>query len=81
MMDRAIETVNLARAYTDPRIRVFADEKHKGLVARLNQAIGHSRGRYFARMDGDDVSYPERLALQVEFMERHPETDLVAEAF
>jgi glycosyltransferase involved in cell wall biosynthesis len=71
------QTVNLARAYSDPRIRVFADGKHEGLVARLNQAIGLSRGRYFARMDGDDISYPERLTLQVEFMARHPETDLV----
>src|SRR5260370_39399684 len=71
------QTVNLVRTYVDPRIRVFADGKHEGLVARLNQAIGLSRGRYFARMDGDDISYPERLALQVEFMTQHSETDLV----
>lgn len=71
------ETLNVARACTDSRIRVFADGSHQGLVARLNQAVGLSRGKYFARMDGDDVSYPERLALQVEYLERHSEVDLL----
>jgi len=70
-------TVGLVRGFSDPRIRVIADGTHQGLVARLNQAIGLSRGRYFARMDGDDVSYPERLALQVKYMEAHPEIDLL----
>lgn len=71
------ETLNEARGYKDPRIRVFTDGLHQGLVARLNQAVGLSRGKYFARMDGDDVSYPERLALQVEYLEGHSEIDLL----
>ena len=71
------ETPCAARAYRDPRIRVFADGLHQGLVARLNQAIGLSCGKYFARMDGDDVSYPERLALQVRYLEEHAEIDLL----
>lgn len=70
-------TVDLARTHSDQRIRVFADGLHQGLAARLNQAIGLGRGKYFARMDGDDVSYPERLALQVEYLEQHPEIDLL----
>jgi glycosyltransferase involved in cell wall biosynthesis len=71
------ETLEIAHGYRDPRIRVVADGMHRGLVARLNQAIGLGRGKYFARMDGDDVSYPERLALQVDYMEQHPEIDLL----
>lgn len=71
------ETLSVARGYKDPRIRVFTDGLHQGLVARLNQAVGLSRGKYFARMDGDDVSYPERLALQVEYLEGHSEIDLL----
>ncbi len=71
-------TLDLARAISDPRIRVFADRSHLGLVARLNQVVDLSRGTYFARMDGDDVSYPERLALQREYLEEHPEIDLLA---
>jgi glycosyltransferase involved in cell wall biosynthesis len=71
------ETLSVARGYKDPRIRVLSDGSHQGLVARLNQAVGLSRGKYFARMDGDDVSYPERLALQVEYLEGHSEIDLL----
>lgn len=72
------DTLEARRELADARVRVFADGEHRGLVARLNQAIEVSRGKYFARMDGDDVSYPERLARQVEFLEAHPEVDLLA---
>lgn len=71
-------TLAAARSFSDPRIHVFADGLHLGLVARLNQAIDLSRGSYFARMDGDDISYPERFRLQVEYLERHVEIDLLA---
>lgn len=70
-------TLAIARSFSDPRIHVLADGRHRGLVFRLNQAIDLSRGSYFARMDGDDVSYPERLTLQVEYLEAHPEIDLL----
>jgi len=70
-------TVEIAQSFHDERIRVMADGKHKGLVARLNQAVAQSRGRYFARIDGDDVAYPERLERQVDYLESHPEVDLV----
>lgn len=71
------ETVHRIRAYADPRIRILADGKRRGIVARLNQAIALSAGKYFARMDEDDVSYPQRLALQVEHLQQHPEIDLL----
>jgi len=69
-------TIDVARAYSDPRIRVFA-QSHQGQAACLNQAIDAGQGKYFARMDGDDVSYPERLALQVKYLEAHSEIDLL----
>lgn len=73
--DSAIDTLLCLK---DPRIIVIQDGQNKGLSARLNQAIGMARGRYFARMDSDDVSHPSRLAEQVTFLERHPRVDLAA---
>jgi len=70
-------TLAVARSFSDPRIRVCSNESHKGIVERLNEAVARSRGEYFARMDGDDVSYPERLERQVSYLERHPEIDLL----
>lgn len=62
----------------DVRIRILRGGANKGLAARLNEAIGLARGRYFARMDQDDVSYPERLARQIEALQKNPQLDLVA---
>jgi putative peptidoglycan lipid II flippase len=62
----------------DDRIRIFRDGTNKGLAVRLNEGIDLARGCYFARMDQDDVSYPERFARQVEALEKDPLLDLVA---
>ncbi len=70
-------TVDVARAFNDPRIKVIVGGAAVGLPARLNQAIDLARCEYFARMDGDDVAYPQRLELQVAYLQQHPEVDLV----
>lgn len=68
---------SIARSFTDSRIKVFSDGKRKGISSRLNQAVELSNGKYFGRMDADDVSFPERLQRQVEFLEEHPCVDLL----
>ncbi len=72
-------TPTIARQFAgaDRRIRVYSDGLQLGLPERLNQAIAASRGTYFARMDGDDISYPRRLERQVDYLRRHPDVDLV----
>lgn len=61
----------------DPRLRVIHDGLHKGLAARLNEGIDQARGKYIARMDADDVAFPERFREQVRYLEDHPEVDLL----
>jgi glycosyltransferase involved in cell wall biosynthesis len=61
----------------DPRIRIFSDGKALGISSRLNQTLDIGRGRYYARMDGDDVSYPERFLHQLQFLQSNPEVNLV----
>ena len=61
----------------DNRINILRDGSNKGLAARLNQAIDLARGQYLARMDADDVSYPERFERQVEVLLNDPTVDLV----
>ena len=48
-----------------------------GRVAALNLAIETAVGELVAIMDADDVSLPERLSKQVEFMEKHPDVGVV----
>ncbi len=62
----------------DPRIQIIRDGLNKGLAARLNEAIDLARGTYFARMDQDDVSYPERFSRQIELLQGDPRLDVVS---
>lgn len=72
--DRSVE---LARSFSDPRITVLGDGRNLGLVPRLNQLSALAETRYLARMDGDDLSHPERIERQVAFLEANPEIDAV----
>jgi glycosyltransferase involved in cell wall biosynthesis len=72
--DRTLDAIS---AFHDSRIVVVRDGLHKGLPARLNEAIKLSRGEYYARMDADDIAYPTRFEQQLCFMESHREVDLL----
>jgi Glycosyl transferase family 2 len=56
----------------DARIRLARNQANIGLTRCLNDGLAQAQGDYIARMDGDDISLPERLARQVAFMEQHP---------
>lgn len=62
----------------DSRIHILRDGSNKGLAARLNEAIDLARGQYLARMDQDDVSYPDRFARQIEAFNNDCSLDLVS---
>ncbi len=70
-------TLKIVRQFKDPRIRIYADGRNMRLSARLNEGIDHAGGKYLARMDADDLCFPDRLARQVEYLESHPEIDLL----
>ena len=62
----------------DSRIIIIKDGQNKGLAVRLNEVINLAKGRYFARMDQDDFSYPDRLSKQVDVLEVNLDLDLLA---
>jgi glycosyltransferase involved in cell wall biosynthesis len=70
--------LDIAHSFHDPRIIVWNDGRRRRLAARLNECIDRARGRYLARMDADDIAYPDRLARQLEFLENHTEVDLLS---
>ncbi len=63
-------------AKTDMRMKVFS-QQNAGIVVALNRIIGEASGRYLARMDGDDISYPERFAKQVALLEERQDLAVV----
>ena len=61
----------------DSRVRIIRDGQNRGLAARLNEAINLARGEFFARMDQDDISHPERFSLQLQKLLSDPLLDLL----
>jgi len=62
---------HIMQTYKDPRIVMIRNETNLNLVASLNKGLNVAKGKYIARMDADDISLPERLARQVEFMDEN----------
>lgn len=60
----------------DDRIVFLRNSENMGVAATLNRGLAVARGRYIARMDADDMSVPDRLQRQVDFMEAHPEVGI-----
>ncbi len=58
-------------SYNDERIKYIKNEKNLGLIATLNKGLDIAQGEYIARFDSDDISLPERLAKQCEFLDKN----------
>lgn len=58
------------------RIRLIHQE-NRGLIASVNRGLELAKGQYIARMDGDDICYPERFERQVRFLDSSPEVGIL----
>lgn len=67
------QNFNIISTLNDPRIKYF---KIKGYINCLNLGIQQAKGKYIARMDSDDISYPNRIEEQVKFLDNHPDISL-----
>lgn len=61
--------------FSNPKIRAFFTDI-KFLTFSLNLGLHHCNGSLVARMDADDIAYPERLEKQAAFMEENPDVDI-----
>jgi len=60
----------------DNRIVYIKNEFNIGIVGSLNKAIEVAKGKYIARMDADDVSYPIRFQIQLDYLEANLEVGI-----
>ena len=65
-------------AHRDSRIVLIQNSKNIGLTKSLNKGLQCAKGKYIARQDADDISFPERLEKQVSYMESHQTVGLLA---
>ncbi|NJL73759.1 MAG: glycosyltransferase family 2 protein [Saprospiraceae bacterium] len=62
----------MQRYLHDGRVKLFQNPINEGVIASLNKGLAQAQGKYIARMDGDDIAAPKRIAKQVDYLERHP---------
>ncbi len=67
----------LERLKTKYGFKLLTHKKNLGIVKALNNGLAEAKGKYIARMDGDDIMLPERLEKQIEFLKNNPELDLI----
>lgn len=71
------ESKTIIQSYGDDRIIYVENEQNIGLAASLNKGIHLAKGEFIARMDDDDIAYPERLQKQVNYLNNHPKIGLL----
>lgn len=72
-------TAKIVKEYAkrDKRIKFINNKKNRGFIAASNDGLKAATGEYIAKMDSDDISLPNRLAKQVEFLDSHPDIGMV----
>ena len=72
---------NILNDYARRDKRIFLiQQENCGLIASLNNGIQQARGIYIARMDADDISLPQRLEHQVQYLQTYPRIALYGSA-
>lgn len=66
----------IIKSYDDERIVLIENDKNLGISESLNKGLAIAKGKYIARMDGDDISFKNRLVKQYEFMEKNKDIGL-----
>lgn len=70
-------TKEIIESYNDDRILYIENPTSATLPVALNQGLEVAKGKYIARMDGDDIAFPNRFAKQIDFFENNPEVGIL----
>jgi glycosyltransferase involved in cell wall biosynthesis len=69
-------TAKIAKSFTDPRVKVF-ELGSLNFQETLEFSLEHAQTEWLARMDADDLSFPERFEEQMKVVEQRPDLVLV----
>lgn len=71
-------SIEIVKEIKDDRIRIIDNKKNMGIAYSRNQGIKDARGKYIALMDDDDIAPLNRLQIEVDYLNSHPDIDVVA---
>ncbi len=64
-------------SYTDERIKYTENTANLGIPQSYNRLVDMSSGKYIAVMNHDDIMKPNRLSIQYNYLEKHPDVGIV----
>lgn len=64
-------SAGIIASYSDSRLISLSNTVNSGLVHSLNYGLSQATGKYIARMDADDIAFPDRLKIQFDFLEKN----------
>ena len=73
-------TLDVIRQFDDQRIVLYQNDENKGIAFGTNLGIEKSTGDYIALLDDDDVAMKDRFKIQVDYLDSHPEIDVLGGA-
>jgi len=59
-------------AAADPRVQIYT-KPNGGIVAAANDGLALCSAEFVARLDADDIAYPDRLERQISYLRDHPD--------
>ena len=71
-------TRQILDSISDPRFRIFHMEKNEGRGMARDKALELAEGKYLAYIDADDMMHKDKIKVQVEFLELHPDIRMVS---
>lgn len=74
-------TLQICKSFVDNRIMIIEKDHNSGITNSLNFGLHTAKGKFIARMDGDDISMPTRFEKQVAFLDSNPEIILCGTSY
>jgi glycosyltransferase involved in cell wall biosynthesis len=72
---------SIIKLFKDSRIKIFLNATNQGRVRTVNNLVKEISSPYFTITDADDVSHPQKLQIQIDFLESHPDYVMVGTSY
>ena len=70
-------SIDVIKSFHDPRMTVYVSEKNRGAVLNVNDCIRKAKGEYIALLNSDDSWDMDKLRIQVDYLDNHPDCGIV----
>lgn len=71
-------SAQVIRSFSDQRIRLIENEVNLGQTRSLNKGLSLARGRYIARIDADDLAFPQWLKKNLALIQSQPQAAVIS---